>query len=354
MEFGPRLTCVIGARGTCKSTLIESIRFAFEMEESRVATLIGDRNTGDQSLPTFGIIDATLRAGSVRCELEVGDTVSQQEVTLEREVSGRPRIFVDGVREHTSHDLLRKVEIFSQGDLQRIAEDDNDELRLALIDRPHRSQVAKLSKERQKTAEDLSKLGPRLRAIRGRLSTLDHEVTQLDSARRQLDRLAKDAPVASPELESERRAHEHRQRALEALRRTEEERTGLVKRLAGVRASARRLVKSVETTMQDAGNALANEEAPLKELLAAAGDLMVAADKVDSVALATLIDDLDRRFDEASEQYYHLRQQEQAVNESLKQQHVLMRQVQHLEQLKSEAETTREEEARLLEKRKNL
>ena len=354
VEFGPRLTCVIGARGTCKSTLIESIRFAFEMEESRVATLIGDRNTGDQSLPTFGIIDATLRAGSVRCELEVGDTVSQQEVTLEREVSGRPRIFVDGVREHTSHDLLRKVEIFSQGDLQRIAEDDNDELRLALIDRPHRSQVAKLSKERQKTAEDLSKLGPRLRAIRGRLSTLDHEVTQLDSARRQLDRLAKDAPVASPELESERRAHEHRQRALEALRRTEEERTGLVKRLAGVRASARRLVKSVETTMQDAGNALANEEAPLKELLAAAGDLMVAADKVDSVALATLIDDLDRRFDEASEQYYHLRQQEQAVNESLKQQHVLMRQVQHLEQLKSEAETTREEESRLLEKRKNL
>ncbi len=32
VEFAPSLTCIIGARGTCKSTLIESIRFAFETE----------------------------------------------------------------------------------------------------------------------------------------------------------------------------------------------------------------------------------------------------------------------------------------------------------------------------------
>ena len=81
---------------------------------------------------------------------------------------------------------------------------------------------------------------------------------------------------------------------------------------------------------------------------------MTVAQKVDSVRLAPLIDALDRRFEEASELYYQLRQQEQAVNESLKQQHVLKRQVEHLEQLKTQAEAARVEESRLLKERTNL
>ena len=54
---------------------------------------------------------------------------------------------------------------------------------------------------------------------------------------------------------------------------------------------------------------------------------MTAAQKIDAVRLAPLIDALDRHFEDASELYYQLRQQEQAVNESLKQKHVLKRQV---------------------------
>ena len=354
VEFGCGLTCIIGARGTCKSTLIESIRFAFEMERARVATLVGDRNGGDRSLPTFGIIKETLRAGSVRCELERADTSSEHEVTLEREVGGQPRIFLDGVREHTSHDLLGEIEVFSQGDLQRIAEDDKDELRLALIDRPNRSQVAKLHTERRETAKELSRLGPELRVVRGQLSTLDHEVTQLDPARSQLDRLTKDAPVASPELEAERQSHEHRQRVLEAMRSAEAERRGLANRLAGVRASAHQLADSVATITEDSGDTLAGEVSPLEELLGAVGELTMVTEKIDSISLTRLIEDLERRFEDASERYYQLRQQEQAVNEALKRQHVLKRQVEHLEQLKSQAETERKKESALLSERTKL
>lgn len=354
VEFGRSLTCVIGARGTCKSTLIESIRFAFETDPARVATLVEDGKTGDQKLPTFGIIKATLRAGSVRCELERADNGSEHEVTLEREVGGQPRIFLDGVREHTSHDLLGEIEVFSQGDLQRIAEDDNDELRLALIDRPNRSQVARLNTERRETAEELSRLGPKLRVVRGRLSTLDHEVTQLDPARSQLDRLTRDAPVASPELEAERQGHERRQRVLEALRSAEAERRGLANRLAGVRASAHQLADSVATITEASGDALADEVSPLEELLGAVGELTMVTEKIDSISLARLIEDLERRFEDASERYYQLRQQEQAVNESLKRQHVLKRQVAHLEQLQSQSETERKKESDLLNERRKL
>ena len=354
VEFARSLTCIIGARGTCKSTLIESIRFAFEMERDRLATLVGDRDAGDQSLPTFGIIEATLRAGSVRCKLERSGTGSEHEVTLEREVDGQPRIFLDGVREHTNHDLLGEIEVFSQGDLQRIAEDDNDELRLALIDRPNRSQVARLNTERRETAKQLSRLGPELRVVRGQLSTLVHEVTQLDPTRSQLDRLTKDAPVASPELEAERESHEHRQRVLEALRNAEAERSGLTNRLAGVRASAHQLADSVATITEDPGDALADEMSPLEELLGAVGELTMVTEKIDSISLTLLIEDLERRFEDASERYYQLRQQEQAVNESLKQRHVLKRQVEHLEQLKSQAEAERKKESDLLEERRKL
>ena len=354
VEFGRGLTCVIGARGTCKSTLIESIRFAFETDRARVATLVRDESVGDQSLPTFGIIKATLRAGSVRCELERADNGSEHEVTLEREVGGQPRIFLDGVREHTSHDLLGEIEVFSQGDLQRIAEDDNDELRLALIDRPNRSPVAKLNTERRETAEALSRLGPELRVVRGRLSTLDHEVTQLDPARSQLDRLTKAAPVASPELEAERQGHERRQRVLGALKSAEAERRGLANRLAGVRASAHQLAESVATITEDSGDTLADEMSPLEELLGAVGELTTVTEKIDSISLTRLIKDLERRFEDASERYYQLRQQEQAVNESLKQQHVLKRQVEHLEQLRSQAEGERKRESDLLNERRKL
>ena len=354
VEFAPGLTCIIGARGTCKSTLIESIRFAFEMETARVATLIGDKD-GDRSISTFEIIKTTLRAGSVRCELvETAEDSSQHRVTLEREVGGEPRIFLDGVREHTNRDLLRKIEVFSQGDLQRIAEDDQDELRLALIDRARKGEVADLKAERQKTANKLRGLGPDLRQVRGKLSTLEHQITQLDSARSQLDRLTRDAPVASPELEEERRSHEHRQRVLEVLRSVEVDRKGLANHLAGVRAPARQLAESLAALTESPEHALVDDTAPLVKLLDAVGEVMVATEKIDSIGLAPLIDDLHRRFEEASERYYQLRQQEQAVNESLKRQHVLKRQVEHLENLQAEARTARQKESDLLNKRRHL
>jgi hypothetical protein len=40
-RFLARLTCIIGARGTCKSTIVESIRFAFNLGVERIAELTG-------------------------------------------------------------------------------------------------------------------------------------------------------------------------------------------------------------------------------------------------------------------------------------------------------------------------
>jgi predicted ATPase len=39
LEFKAGLNCIIGARGTCKSTLVESIRFAFNCGDRKVEQL---------------------------------------------------------------------------------------------------------------------------------------------------------------------------------------------------------------------------------------------------------------------------------------------------------------------------
>lgn len=36
ITFSPKLNCIIGARGTCKSTLIESLRFVLNSDPIRV------------------------------------------------------------------------------------------------------------------------------------------------------------------------------------------------------------------------------------------------------------------------------------------------------------------------------
>ena len=252
IEFEHGLTCIIGARGTCKSTLIESIRFAFETDKGKLATLVGNEEEGNQNLPIHGIIETTLRAGSVRCEIETPDAIgNHQDVSIEREIGAEPRIFVDGVREYTNQDLLHKIEIFSQGDLQRITEEDNDELRLALIDRPHKNDVVRLNEKRLEVTNELSLCGQDIRKSRERISTLNQEIIQLSSVKSQLDQHRGEAPVASPELEAERNSHMDRQRILTSLKSIESNQENLVGKLQFVEAEGHEIVNSISEITRD-------------------------------------------------------------------------------------------------------
>jgi hypothetical protein len=97
-KFSRGLTCIIGARGTCKSTLMESIRFAFERDPDRLNTLLGADPRGDGQAK--GIIRATLGPGTVRCSVILHEAESTTALTLEREAGNDPpRIYCEGIRE---------------------------------------------------------------------------------------------------------------------------------------------------------------------------------------------------------------------------------------------------------------
>jgi DNA repair exonuclease SbcCD ATPase subunit len=329
VEFVHGLNCIIGARGTCKSTLVESIRFAFNHDPSRVAELLKSRPTepgGDRSDAHLGLVRATLGAGSIRCEIEG----SESALLVEREVDGDPRVFVEGVREHANPGLLDHIEIFSQGDLQRIA--DSDELRIHLIDRPNSQRVSSLRADRRKKALALSEIGPELRALRAQISALRQEVQPAAQLSEQLRQVQSGSPVVSPELDSQRRAFESRERLLEFVRTASTIRDELLQTMRGVSPLAERFRAILDDIAREPQSDEASDsEQLIAELQKIAASMRDSAEAARSIDLSQSLADLRKRFDDANARFYDLRQQEQSVNESLKKEHALRRQIEHLD-----------------------
>lgn len=353
IDFGPGLTCIIGARGTCKSTLIESIRFAFDNSPAYSAT-VSKEPEGDQTASTYGIMRETLRAGSVRCELVEVGSIGEAAYSLEREIGAATRLFVDGVREHARRDVLDRIEVFSQGDLQRIAEDESYEMRLALVDRPNRTKVEELKAARLDAATRLSALGHQIRTARARVATLTHEAAQLEAFQTQLHRTKAEAPLATPELESERQRYERRQRLLDAMKQVVKERDEVVRALKDSLPAAKAFIQRVAVLEAESEEDLGGTFEVLHPLVQEMKQLGETLDHIEGSDLETAIKHLEQLLESRSERFYRLRQEQQAVNESLKQQAALQRQVDHLLEQARAAEIARQIEKDLLGKRNDL
>jgi hypothetical protein len=104
------------------------------------------------------MVRATLGAGVAKCLITEIGVDGHDDLTIEREVDTGPRIYRNGIEELSDFDVLHNVEIYSQGDLQEIAQ--NESLRLELIDRPNKSEITLLDSQRREIAQELKlKLG---------------------------------------------------------------------------------------------------------------------------------------------------------------------------------------------------
>src|SRR6266404_3847284 len=86
IEFADGLNCIIGSRGTCKSTIVETIRFLFDADRDKVSEMVSTQQS-DQSdgISHRGLIAATLGGATARCEV-VDSGVETQSLTIERDV----------------------------------------------------------------------------------------------------------------------------------------------------------------------------------------------------------------------------------------------------------------------------
>lgn len=214
IDFSPGLNCIIGARGTCKSTVVETVRFVFNSGDPDVIKALLHSSSGLLSAggARSGLITATLGGATARCGLSESGPSERREFVVERAGGSPPRVLLDEVQQVDASGHLEQIEIFSQGDLQGLAE--NPGRRLALIDRPNQARVLQLLDRQEDIVRQLKAVGDSLSKRRPEIDSREANIRGLAAARAQLAALTNSRPEISAELESQKQLHESRQAAL--------------------------------------------------------------------------------------------------------------------------------------------
>ena len=351
IDLSSGLTCIIGARGTCKSTLVETIRFAFNCGRERVEILLdtGKKGVGSESHPSHGLIPSTLGTGRVCCAVEERGPTGSFQITVEREIDIPPQLYREGVRELTDSSLLQRLEIYSQGDLQLIAQ--NDRLRLELIDRPHKGKVDEYQNRCEHHAKTLRELGPQIRTKRIEVESKRAEVRELEDLRSQLADLRRDRPMLSEELNSERAAHIERSQFLDRLKRALDSRQVLLDKLLidlSVSPIPDELLVEVTDIAPPASTILQQTLEQHRNFVAETRD---AIQKATAQDLDEPLAAVKAHLESLNARYYELRQAEQTVNDTLKREDTLKKQIEHLETQQAMLERLESEVADLIRQR---
>jgi predicted ATPase len=342
-DFAPQLTCIIGARGTCKSTLVESIRFAFDSDRERVAELTQPN----------GLITKTLGAGSVRCAVVVEDDGESVEYTIDREIGTGPRVLRNGTRDALGDDLLEDVEIYSQNALQQIASADKPQLRLQLIDRPNRTEILRIRRDVEARVTELKTIGTRLRTVRADLDKRKLDIRDIDQVRADLGQVKDMRPELPPTLEEQHSFYVQRQHVVEILSELQSLQRKVILDLAIVGT-----VKDKLLTLRQALDGLSTID------MATPHDLLDQVERaVDAIAahrqllaqiqVAERAQELATEFEQKNEAYYQLRQQQQALSESLKREDALRRRVLELEKIEREVKQLESDRDELVQRRRS-
>jgi DNA repair exonuclease SbcCD ATPase subunit len=269
-------------------------------------------------------------------------------------VDGETRIYQDGIREQADSEILHNIEIFSQGDLQRIAEDRNDSLRISLIDRPNASRIKSLSEKRRLNAEELSRIGSTLRTLRAKISNLHQELLPRPALVEQLKQAEESSPTLSPELEGNRILFERRSRIIEALSEINTMQGEVVSHFSSAEYYINRLVTSLTVVQQQEQSEAEDALKSLRQMEADLREISAATNRLQSNDFQSKTVELKRIFDEKNEVFFRLRQEQQSVNESLRKQQHLRRQLEHMEKLQQDLDAAQVVMANLLRQRESL
>jgi DNA repair ATPase RecN len=251
-------------------------------------------------------------------------------------------------------DVLHRIEIYSQGDLQRIADDELSASRLTLIDRPHAADVEKLKSERWKASQNLRDLGPRIRAIRTQIGKRREEVKSAPDLTEQLRRMEEQRPKSSPQMEASRQLFERRKKVLAAIKDALAAQDEAIPPLTTLRNTLSRLTTAMTTIeAQEQTEAAAMLEA-LRRSAGIVRRILELRTELESCPLDDVARALGDTFERLNEQFYRLRQEEQEINEALKKEEVLRKQIELLEKAEADLKSLEKAEADLLRDRQTL
>ena len=352
IEFPDELCCIIGARGTCKSTVIESLRFVIDADKDRVDALTNGAKKGPKDPTYHGMVAVTLGVATFECEIEARHSGESIRYRVEREIGSEPRLYRDGVRELTDASLLSCIEIYSQSDLQVLAED--DEQRLRLIDKANSRQILAFQQKRSTLLSQLKRVGLDLRQVRSTIQTLEAKLREAPSIEAALVELQANRPTISAELDAARRRFLARSSAERVFVEANEVVQALSAPIGEVESIRDRLERAATelsgTSDLDTSDIVDSLKAMIEALRTAIASLHNARER-------DLLQSLTRFLDASSEietTYRTLQREEQVVNEALRQEDQLVKQFEYMERTKAELAAARETERARLSARTDL
>jgi DNA repair ATPase RecN len=354
IEFSPGLNCIIGARGTCKSTIVETIRFVFDCDPQKIQTMTASSNSAstgvNSALARAGFLLETLAGGTAKCTIAATDDPSQSKYVVERNIPANPRVYRDGVQQIDDASVLHRIEIFSQGDLQTIAE--RPDRRLALIDRPNQKRVAELELRMKEVTEELKTIGPKIRQRRTEIESRQAKVQSLEPTRKQLGDLQSSRPSLSPELEAERVAFNERRQAFEQMK--------VAVQSYGRALTGARTMLAEEAALRAAAIFAKGVKTPGSAIIASSMDAFAASFPAirsiveKSGTLEEVLAQVGSELEAMNAKYYELRKDQQSVNDALKTEESLRHAVASMEAVATELDEQKAQHARDLARRRDL
>lgn len=170
VEFSPELNCIIGARGTGKTTILELIRYALDQLPRRDISPAARRKVEQ-------LVEGNLQGGRVELEIETRDGLRY---CITR-AAGEDPIVLDASRNPTSLTLgsnaFFRADIFSQNEVETIA--DHAAFQLELIDGFAKDEVEELNRAADDIVLQIVAHAKRVEPIISRLEVLDGEIKQL-------------------------------------------------------------------------------------------------------------------------------------------------------------------------------
>jgi hypothetical protein len=344
VTFADALTCIIGGRGTCKSTLVESLRFAFDSGGVEL----------DKITAPNGVITQTLGSGSVRCAVQiVGDDGAVEDYVLERETGSSPRTYFADTNTSAGDRLIGRLEVYSQNSLQQIAGSGGAHLRLRLIDRPNSDAIDDHLKQVERQTGELRLLGNESRTLRLEVAKLELQIRELPPLRADLGRTLDERPAITSVIEQQHEAYLSRRRISETL--------------ADFAALQTQISADFKSVLSDANSfqairerliALGPIDPSILSILDSADSALrgieASVETFESVPVQATIRTLSDEYATLDRSYLDLRQQEQQLTASLKKEDQLRHRLAELEGIERAVAQLRAEQTVIESRRREI
>lgn len=208
LEFADGLNCLIGGRGTGKTTALELLRFGLG--------LMPDPKISPQRHRAIeGLVKANLGGGRVSIELR---TKTGMRYTAERGAAEAIQVVNEAgtpVPVSLDRDQIFGADVFSQNEIEEIAS--NPAAQLTLLDRFVESETAQVARDLELLHRQLGQTTTELRRLDGELEDLAARASEVPVLEEKLRGLAQGAGPDAARINSAHAARAHRDREALAL-----------------------------------------------------------------------------------------------------------------------------------------